>query len=338
MNSGIHRLAVLAAAVAFCVIVLGAYVRLSHAGLGCPDWPGCYGQLTWPSAAQEIQEANRVFPDRPVETGKAWKEMVHRYLAGALVLLVVAINFIAWKSPDSRQKYGVIAGVLLALILFQAALGMWTVTLKLWPIVVMGHLLGGMATFALMLWLAYRTGNPDHHAAGPPWREARTWITTGLAVLIMQIALGGWTSANYSALACPDFPTCQGELWPESNFQEGFMLWREIGVDYEGGILDLPSRVAIQMAHRIGALITFVLLGMLAIKLARTPTSQRIALVLGLLLIAQVILGVLNIILYLPLSTAVAHNGIAGLLLAAMIWLFYKSGISSLEQHSVLGE
>jgi len=165
MNSGLHRLAVIAAIIAFCVIVLGAYVRLSHAGLGCPDWPGCYGQLTWPKATQEVLDANQEFPERPVESEKAWKEMVHRYLAGTLILLVLAMNFLAWK-PDNRQrKFHLLAAALLALILFQAALGMWTVTLKLWPIVVMSHLLGGLATFGILLWFTAAATPASTHTA-----------------------------------------------------------------------------------------------------------------------------------------------------------------------------
>ena len=165
----------LAAVVTFVVIVLGAYVRLSHAGLGCPDWPGCYGQLTWPAEAQEIRQANQAFPERPVETGKAWKEMVHRYLAGTLVLLVLWINLLAWKTTNHNTRARLLAGALLALILFQAALGMWTVTLKLFPLVVMGHLLGGLATFSLLLWLAWRCRplESDHdNLSYAPYRTA----------------------------------------------------------------------------------------------------------------------------------------------------------------------
>ena len=325
MNSGLHRLAVIAAIIAFCVIVLGAYVRLSHAGLGCPDWPGCYGQLAWPIEAQEVQDANLGFPERPVESEKAWKEMVHRYLAGALVLLVVAINFLAWRSNDRQSSFRLLAGVLLALILFQAALGMWTVTLKLWPIVVMGHLLGGLATFSGLLWLAYRSGSIGTFTPGLPLRQLRPMILAGLAVLVLQLALGGWTSANYSALACPDFPTCQGQWWPEADFGEGFVLWREIGVDYEGGVLDLPARVAIQLAHRLGALLTIIVVGLLAIRLIRVPVTQRSGVVLGILLVAQVLLGIMNILLYLPLPNAVAHNAVGALLVAAMIWLLHRT-------------
>ena len=315
----------IAAIVAFVVIVLGAYVRLSHAGLGCPDWPGCYGQLTWPTEVQEIREANEAFPERPVEAGKAWKEMVHRYLAGALVLLVVLINYLAWKHKPADRSARPLAAALLALILFQAVLGMWTVTLKLFPLVVMGHLLGGLATFSLLLWLAWRSRPMAGDHDGMAYAPYKTAGLTGLAVLLLQLALGGWTSANYSALACPDFPTCQGQWWPDSNFRDGFVLWREIGVDYEGGVLDLPSRVAIHMAHRIGALVTFIVLGALSLALLARRQTRTGGALLGALLLAQVTLGVMNVWLFLPLPNAAAHNGTGALLLAAMVWLLHRS-------------
>jgi cytochrome c oxidase assembly protein subunit 15 len=324
VKSPLHRLALFAAIVAFAVIVLGAYVRLSHAGLGCPDWPGCYGQLTWPVEAHDISKAAEAFPDRPVETDKAWKEMVHRYLAGTLVLLVIAINVLCWNKKYRGNGLRSLAGLLLALILFQAALGMWTVTLKLLPLVVMAHLMGGLATFGLLLWLAWRS-NPAPDAGS--LASYRLPILVGLVVLIAQVALGGWTSANYAALACPDFPSCQGALWPETNFGEGFVLWREIGVDYEGGVLDMQARVAIHMAHRVGALITLLVLGILAARLIRSDTSRQEGLVLGALLVAQIALGIQNVMLQLPLVNAVAHNGMAALLLAVMLWLTYRSAL-----------
>ena len=324
MNTGLHRLALIAAIIAFVVIVLGAFVRLSDAGLGCPDWPGCYGQLTWPVESGEIQQANQAFPERLVESSKAWKEMVHRYLAGTLVLLVVGINFLAWKT-GARGSVRTLAAVLLALILFQAALGMWTVTLKLLPVVVMGHLMGGLATFSLLLWLTWSTGSGERTPTGESIRQLRPMILLAFAVLVVQLALGGWTSANYSALACPDFPACQGQWWPEANYRDGFILSREIGVDYEGGVLDLRSRVAIQMAHRTGALITFILLGILSIRLMRRPPARQDGMILGVLLLTQVSLGIQNILLQLPLVNAVAHNGMGALLLAAMLWLVYRS-------------
>lgn len=325
MDSGLHRLAAIAAVIAFCVIVLGAYVRLSHAGLGCPDWPGCYGQLTWPIETQEVLDANQLYPERPVESDKAWKEMVHRYLAGALVLLVVAINFLAWRPANRNAGLKSLAALLLILILFQAALGMWTVTLKLWPIVVMGHLMGGLATFSILLWMTYRSRETHSPGGQAGFEKLRNLILVGMAVLVVQLALGGWTSSNYAALACPDFPTCQGQWWPQANFSEGFMLWREIGVDYEGGVLDLPSRVAIQLAHRIGALVTLVVLGLLTFRLLREPGSQRSGVVLGILVATQVLLGILNILLYLPLPNAVAHNAVGALLVASMVWLLHRS-------------
>lgn len=324
MPSSLHRITVIAAIVAFAVIVLGSYVRLSHAGLGCPDWPGCYGQLTWPVASHEVDQANQAFPERPVEAGKAWKEMVHRYLAGALVLLVLAINFLAWRTGASNGRIRALAGFLLALILFQAALGMWTVTLKLLPVVVMGHLLGGLATFGILLWLSWKTSASSlfDSKAYVPFRGL---VMTGLLVLIVQLALGGWTSANYSALACPDFPVCQGEWWPDTNFRDGFVLWREIGVDYEGGVLDLASRTAIHMAHRVGAVVTFLVLGFLALRLLSRPSTRAGGAALGALLLAQWTLGILNVVLFLPLPNAVAHNGTGALLLATMLWLVYRS-------------
>lgn len=328
MSSGLHRLAVIAAVIAFIVIVLGSYVRLSHAGLGCPDWPGCYGQLTWPVEQQDVELANQAYPDRPVETGKAWKEMVHRYLAGSLMLLVLAMNILAWKDRSDRDQVRLLNLVLLVIITFQAALGMWTVTLKLLPVVVMGHLIGGLATFGLLLWIAWRTAPADRDSDTQKIKPLRPLILTGLAVLVIQLALGGWTSANYSALACPDFPTCQGQWMPNVNFSDGFVLWREIGVDYEGGVLDLPSRTAIHMTHRIGALVTLLVLGLLAIKLIILQGWRNSGIVLGFVLLAQVTLGILNVVMFLPLPNAVAHNGTGAILLAVMLWLAYRSQLA----------
>lgn len=325
MNLTLQRVASIAVLVAFCVIVLGAYVRLSHAGLGCPDWPGCYGHITWPEHEHEVDAANQNFPDRPVETHKAWKEMAHRYLAGTLVLLVLLINYLAWKPDNRHRQLRLLAAGILALILFQAALGMWTVTLKLLPMVVTAHLLGGLATFALLLWLALRSDRAGSYTPSHSIRKLRPFIISAMVVLLLQIFLGGWTSANYSALACPDFPTCQRSWWPQADYVEGFRVWREIGVDYEGGVLDLDARVAIHWSHRIWAIVTFIILGLLAIRLMRTPVLQRAGAVLMALLLTQVSLGIANIVLYLPLANAVMHNGVAALLLAMMIWLLFRS-------------
>ncbi len=325
MMQTMHRLAMLTAILAFCVIVLGAWVRLSHAGLGCPDWPGCYGQLTWPVADKEIQTANEAFPERPFESSKAWREMIHRYLAGILVLLVFAMNWLSWRGPKALHKFRSLTTALAVLIIFQALLGMWTVTLKLKPIIVMAHLLGGLTTFSLVLWLLFSSRRQFSDHPSMAVRRLRDPIIVALIVLGVQIALGGWTSANYAALACPDFPTCGGQWWPEANFREGFILWREIGVDYEGGLLDGPSRVAIHLTHRIGAIVTVLVLLTLALRALKIPRLRSGGQVLMSLVLLQFTLGILNVVLYLPLSNAVAHNAGAALLLATLLGLLHKT-------------
>ncbi|MGD9264576.1 MAG: COX15/CtaA family protein [Lysobacterales bacterium] len=325
MNRTIHRLGVIAVIVTFCVIVLGAWVRLSHAGLGCPDWPGCYGQLTWPSAPQEIVEANQAFPERPFEAGKAWREMVHRYLAGSLMLLVFAIAWQSIKDKHMHRNVRRIAIALVVLILLQALLGAWTVTLKLKPIVVMAHLLGGMGTFALLLWLVYSNRRRYGDRPSMNIRRARKPIITAIAVLTLQIALGGWTSANYAALACPDVPMCTGEWWPDTNFPEAFVLWREIGVNYEGGILDQPARAAIHVTHRIGAVVTLLVLVFLGVRLLKVPRLRGNSQLLLAMVSLQFTLGVLNVVLALPLTVAVMHNAGAALTLAVLLSLLDKT-------------
>lgn len=325
MTRTLHRLAMIASLVALCVIVLGAWVRLSHAGLGCPDWPGCYGQLTWPDAAVEIETANRAFPDRPFESSKAWREMVHRYLAGGLMLLVFAMGWLAWRGSESQRKFRTLTTILVILIIFQAMLGMWTVTLKLKPIIVMAHLLGGLTSFSLILWLMFSSRRQFVEKPSMAVRRMREPVIFAIVILVLQIALGGWTSANYAALACPDFPTCGGQWWPDANFREGFILWREIGVNYEGGLLDQPSRVAIHLAHRIGAVITLSVLITLAFRLLKIPRLRTGGQVLMSLVLVQFTLGVLNIVLYLPLPNAVAHNAGAALLLATLLGLLHKT-------------
>jgi len=327
LNQTLHKLAMLAAIIAFCVIVLGAWVRLSHAGLGCPDWPGCYGQLTWPQAADEIETANRAFPERPYEPAKAWREMLHRYLAGTLMLLVFALTWMAWREPKTGKNVRLLTASLTLLIIFQALLGMWTVTLKVMPFIVITHLLGGLLSFSLILWLMFSSRRQAGVEADPKTHKLRGVIIAAIAVLAIQIALGGWTSANYAALACPDVPMCSGQWWPEANFREGFVLWREIGVDYEGGILDHPSRVAVHLTHRMGAVITLLVLLGLAFQLFKTPQLRNGGRLLMTLVLAQFTLGVLNVALVLPLANAVAHNAGAVLLLATLLGLLNKTSV-----------
>jgi len=321
----IHKLAMLAALIAFVVIVLGAWVRLSDAGLGCPDWPGCYGKLTWPNASHEIASANQAFPERPFESTKAWREMVHRYLAGTLMLLVFALTWLVWRDPKARKNLKLLTAALVVLIIFQALLGMWTVTLKLKPIIVMAHLLGGLTSFSLILWLMFASRQRAGPEPDTKTRKIRGMIIAAIAVLGFQIALGGWTSANYAALACPDVPTCMGQWWPEANFREGFVLWREVGVDYEGGILDQQSRIAVHLAHRIGAVLTLLFLIYLSLRLFKIPQLQTGGRLLMALVLAQFTLGVMNVALFLPLANAVAHNAGAVLLLATLLGLLDRT-------------
>jgi cytochrome c oxidase assembly protein subunit 15 len=323
-KSAYHRLAVLACFLAFVVVVLGAYTRLSDAGLGCPDWPGCYGKLVVPATEHAVTEKHYL-AQRPLEPEKGWKEMVHRYFAGTLGLVILTLAVWAWlrrKQPDQPVW---LPTLLVGTVIFQALLGMWTVTLQLKPVVVMGHLLGGMTTLSLLVLLALRTARGGFSVArhNLHWRPL---AVAGLLILIGQIALGGWTSSNYAALACPDFPTCQGVWWPQTDFHEAFVLWRGLGVNYEYGVLDHPARTTIHLVHRIGALVTFVLLGWLALRLvsrAGGPVSGSGWLIGGLLLL-QVSLGIGNVVLQLPLGVAVAHNAVAALLLLSLIRLNHQ--------------
>lgn len=292
---------------AFSVAMLGAYTRLQNAGLGCPDWPGCYGQWVAPAGAS-----------------KAWIEMTHRYAAGSLGLLILFLFFLSVRA--GRIRNAAIPLLLVGLVIFQAALGMWTVTLKLFPLVVMGHLLGGMTIFAL-LWVAFLQQQRD--SVDTLARRMRPWAMVALIIVVTQIALGGWVSSNYAALICPTFPSCQGYLWPPTDFKTAFNVFSPLGVNYQGGILGNTARVTIQLMHRIGASVVASYLAGLGIYLLYQKQSKRLrilACVMLFLLCLQVSLGILNIKWLLPLPIAVAHNGVAALLLISVVSLvFYTS-------------
>jgi len=257
------HLTLLALLLALFVVVLGAWVRLTDAGLGCPDWPGCYGQLDVPQTQSEIANANAAYPNTPVETQKAWHEMIHRYFASGLGFLILVLTFLAYKTKQHRG----LTTALLGLVIFQGLLGMWTVTLLLKPLIVMGHLLGGLSVTSLIFWLFLRVRYP-HNKAGHNYLSGFACIA--LLVLLGQIALGGWTSTNYAATACPDFPTCQNQIWPDNmDFAEGFVLWRGLGINYEGGVLDNPARVAIHFSHRLWAIITILFIVALCVMARR---------------------------------------------------------------------
>lgn len=317
-------LAAFAVGLALVVILLGAYTRLSDAGLGCPDWPGCYGSIGAPNTDDSIAAANQAFPDRPVETAKAWKEMVHRYFAGALGLVILWMAMIALRNKSYQFQPVKLPLILVLSVIFQAALGMWTVTLKVMPIVVLAHLLGGFFTLTLLWLVVIRTRN--WHLSTPLGSGWLFFGVLGLLLLVVQIMLGGWTSANYAALACPDFPACQSQWWPSMDFSEGFVLWRGTGIDYEFGVLDSAARTAIHMTHRIGAIVvaTYLLIYSFAVLYqVGTGAVRRTAWMVFILVIAQVMLGISNVLFALPLAVAVIHNGIAAILLLSVITLIY---------------
>ncbi len=318
---------------AYCVVVMGAFVRLSDAGLGCPDWPGCYGQMVVPEQQQAIARVDAAHPNRPLQPAKAWKEMIHRYAAGTLGLLILALALMALARRRAAGQPVTVPVVLLGLVIFQALLGMWTVTWQLKPIVVTAHLLGGMTILGLLFWLVHGQrlrGSPTGVAG-----KLLPWAGVALAVLAVQIFLGGWTSANYAALICPDFPTCRGGAWwPPTNFSEAFTFTRSIGIDYQGGVMDAAGRTAVQLSHRIGALVTALVLGVVALRalLSGDRRARLNGIVILLLLCAQISLGIGNVLLRLPLPVAVAHNGTAALLLLSVVALLQYAAFSRKQE------
>jgi len=354
----------------FVVVVFGAFVRLSDAGLGCPDWPTCYGQATWPTEHEEVQAANQAFPQRPVESHKAWREQVHRHLAATLGTLVLLLAFlsargrrfgrsiilagaatvvvavvlhivglrgidtslvilaecllIAFAATAPPGHLSRLTALTLAVVIFQAILGMWTVTWLLKPLVVTGHLLGGLTTLALLLWNLLSVERARRPLPAPVSAGLRNFALVALLVLAIQIFLGGWTSTNYAALACPDFPTCQGRWVPDTDVGQAYQLWRGIGTNYEFGVLDNRARMTIHFFHRIGALVTTGVVLALAFGLWRESTLRRYAVaVLGAVLL-QVAIGISIVELQLPLGLATAHNGGAALLLVVLVILNHR--------------
>jgi len=320
---------------AFVVVVLGAFTRLVDAGLGCPDWPGCYGFLSVPESHEEIAQAQERFPDALVESEKAWPEMIHRYFAGALGLLILGIAWFTFQySRENAQfrssRISTLCTVLLVLVICQAAFGMWTVTLKLWPQIVTTHLLGGFATLSL-LWVIRlkldRYGLPSRTLPGADILVSDTSIRRharlGLVILVFQIALGGWTSSNYAALACPDFPTCQNEFWPEMDLKQGFDVFQTLGPNYLGGLMSGHARVAIHMMHRSGAVVTLFALLILGLRmLSRDAVSKESRVAVNFmfaLLACQLALGIANVVFSIPLWVATMHNGVGVLLLLSVI-------------------
>lgn len=326
-----NRLSLAATVLTFIVVVLGAFVRLSDAGLGCPDWPGCYGQLTVPQSESQVGSAIETWDDTPLARGdeawssKAWKEMVHRYVAGLLGLVILALAVIAVANRREPRQPVALPIFLVALVIFQALLGMWTVTLLVKPAIVLAHLLGGLSTLAL-IWLQYLRSRPAVPPGEPaPATGLRRLGVAALLVLLLQITLGGWVSTNYAALACPDFPSCHNSYWPEMDFADGFTLWRGLGRNYEFGVLENDARTAIHYTHRLGAVVALLVVGAFALRLRRWGQRGRgLALAVGGLLAVQLAIGSLAVVFGLPLWLATAHNAGAALLLLAMVTALWK--------------
>jgi heme a synthase len=316
-----RRLALAGAILATAVVILGAWVRLTNAGLGCPDWPGCYGHLHPAAAAEHLDTAMASFPHRPFDYSKALHEMVHRYFATSLGLVILALCILAWLNRRDAAMPRNICIALFTLVCVQGALGAFTVTLLLKPLIVTLHLLGGLSTMALLWWVS---SWPSRRPSTAAEMRLRPLALVALAVLAVQIALGGWTSANYAAVACPDFPTCQRSFWPPMALREGFVLWRGLGIDYEGGVLNHPARVAIHFMHRIGAIVAATTLLFVA-AMAWWRAGSRLLRARGALLACavalQVGIGIAMVLRGFPLWLATLHNAGAAFVVICLILL-----------------
>jgi len=318
------KLIITATLLAFAVVILGAYVRLSDAGLGCPDWPGCYGKLSPAHAHQEIAEAHAELPHGPVSHAKAWKEMTHRYLASTLGLLIVIIGVMAWVKREQLQQGLGLPLFLIGFVILQGLFGMWTVTLKLTPIIVTLHLLGGMITLSLLTWLWQRQSVDIPAVRGADAEWIKPYASLALFMVLLQIALGGWVSSNYAALACPDFPTCRGAWMPTMDLHHAFQLIRDLGMTAQGALLPAEALTAIHWIHRLGALVTLFIVGLLVVKMMRVAALIRAAWLIVLVLSLQLSLGITNVLFSLPLPVAVAHNAGAALLLLVLVMLNFR--------------
>lgn len=333
-NKWFLRISLAACGLAFFVIVLGAYVRLSDAGLGCPDWPGCFGQIGAPDEAHEIQQAINLYPHLKVDSGKAWKEMIHRYFASFLGLLILIMAFLAWRHRNNKNQQVILPIFLVGLVIFQGMLGMWTVTQLVRPTIVTLHLLAGLLTLSLLFWVCLKHRQPWLNKINQleVKRSIKVLAKIAVFVLAFQIFLGGWTSTNYVALYCPDFPTCQGVWLPETNFKEAFVFFKDPTVNYEGGTLSLEAGVTVHLLHRVGAIITTLVLSSLALLMlfkTVSPLLKKLAFLLLGVLATQISLGIANVVLVLPIPIAVSHNAIAAVLLLTLLLINYSLNINS---------
>ena len=317
-------------AIVTCVIVLGSWTRLADAGLGCPDWPGCYGSLVVPQTSLEISVAEALYPDAPVEVGKGWLEMIHRYFASALGFVILVLAVASWSQRKRPFYPFVLTQCLLAMVILQGTFGAWTVTWKLWPQVVTSHLLGGFITASLLTVLLIKLRRMGQQVkalslTNVSHRWLRVWAILVAVLILVQVFLGGWMSSNYAALACSSLPNCNGSWWPEMDFSQGFNLTQSIGPNYLGGLMNSESRQAIHVLHRYGALILGVFLLFMSYRLITQQDSRLRQFGVGFLVFftLQFCLGVANIYYFLPLPVAVAHNFGGASLFALTLSLIY---------------
>jgi cytochrome c oxidase assembly protein subunit 15 len=313
---------------AVLVVWLGGWTRLNDAGLSCPDWPGCYGEWLLPSSAEQQQLLQARYPDQPLDIGRGWIEMGHRYLAGSLGMSIAVLALLAWQRRHQPGNPLLLCSVLLLLVTLQALFGMWTVTLKLLPQVVTLHLLGGLLSFALLLRLNLRLNRSTKDAGcrgGKPRSAAlRYWLWVLGLLLGVQIGLGGWTSANYAGWSCSHWLSCELEQSPTLDFKAGFSLPASDGTNYLGGQLSREGRAAIQISHRIMALLVTLAVLLLAWRLRHQPGVRFWTTALLAAVVAQLLLGVSNILLALPLSLAFAHHALALVLVALLVVLYSR--------------
>jgi cytochrome c oxidase assembly protein subunit 15 len=328
----VRRLALLGVALCLVVIVLGAWVRLTDAGLGCPDWPGCYGHVTPAGAERNEGKIESYSPGWEYDSGKAWREMIHRYAATALGFIIVLITAIAIAYRRERPVSIPLAVSLLVVVVLQGALGAFTVWWLVKPLVVVLHLVGGLTTLSLLLWMWLNMRRTTRLVEPVPGATrnatldgARRMAVIATVIVAFQIMLGGWTSSNYAAVACPDLPKCQQQWWPEGmEFSEAFVLWRGLDINYTGGVLEHPARVAIHFTHRLGAIVASLAVlfaAWLAIRRAPTDLVRRAGYWAVGALGIQLLVAFLMILKAFPLSLAAGHNAGAALLMMSLILL-----------------
>lgn len=328
-----RKLAWVIAFFTFDLIVFGGFTRLTDSGLGCPDWPGCYGEANPFLAHEHIAAAEALMPTGPVTKVKAWIEMIHRFLAmgiGIMIIGLMVASWVQWRRSKGRTHSPWLPTLLFLWVCVQGAFGAWTVTMKLQPVIVTLHLLFGMTLLAMAVWLGGREDNLLHPlpALAPAdalkLRRLRPLAWLAGAVVLIQLALGGWVSTNYATLACNDFPLCQGQIVPEMDFQHGFTLWRELGKTAAGHYLPFSALTAIHWVHRNFAAVVALVLGLTAWRAWRLPGLHGAARNIALVLLAQVLTGVATVFLNFPLAIAVLHNAGAALLVLLVTMLNYK--------------